>query len=80
VPDGTAGTVSTLYKSVSDVGVYVAGNAGTIAFNGLAPGFPGLYQINVTLPTVLPKGKNGRLPLAISTGNAFHDQVDISIK
>jgi uncharacterized protein (TIGR03437 family) len=80
VQDGTAGTTGTLYKSLSDVAVYVAGNAGTVAFNGLAPGFPGLYQINVTLPAPLPKGKNGRLPLAISTGNAFHDQVDISVK
>jgi uncharacterized protein (TIGR03437 family) len=80
VQDGTAGTAGTLYKSVSDVAVYVAGNPGTVAFNGLAPGFPGLYQINVTLPAPLPSGKNGRLPLAISTGNAFHDQVDISVK
>jgi uncharacterized protein (TIGR03437 family) len=80
VADGTAGTSGQLYKSVSDVGVYVAGNAGTVVFNGLAPGFPGLYQINVTLPAPLPTGKNGRLPLAISTSNAFHDQVDISVK
>src|SRR5262249_54482095 len=78
VADGTAGNVSTLYKSTSDVAVYVGGVAGTVAFNGLAPGFPGLYQINVVLPATLPKGKNGRLPLAISTGNALHDQVDIS--
>jgi len=80
VADGTAGNVSTLYKSTSDVAVYVGGVAGTVAFNGLAPGFPGLYQINVVLPATLPKGKNGRLPLAISTGNAFHDQVDISVR
>jgi uncharacterized protein (TIGR03437 family) len=45
---------------------------------GLAPGFPGLYQINVTLPATLPG--TGRLPLAIGTGNAYHDQVDISVK
>jgi uncharacterized protein (TIGR03437 family) len=80
VQDGTAGTAGTLYKSVSNVAVYVAGIGGTVAFNGLAPGFPGLCQINVTLPTPLPSGKNGRLPLAISTDNAFHDQVDISVK
>jgi uncharacterized protein (TIGR03437 family) len=78
VPDGTAGTVTTLYKSVSDVAIYVGGKTGTVSFNGLAPGFPGLYQINVALPTVLPG--TGRLPLAVGTGNAYHDQVDISVK
>jgi uncharacterized protein (TIGR03437 family) len=78
VADGTAGTVTTLYKAVSSVNVFVGGQAGTIAFNGLAPGFPGLYQINVTLPNPLPG--TGRLPLAIATGNAYHDQVDIPVK
>jgi uncharacterized protein (TIGR03437 family) len=76
--DGTAGTVTTLYKSVSDVAIYFGGQPGVVAFNGLAPGFPGLYQINVTLPATLPG--SGRLPLAIGTANAYHDQVDISVK
>jgi uncharacterized protein (TIGR03437 family) len=80
VQDGTAGTSGTLYKSTANVGIYVGDVAGTVAFNGLAPGFPGLYQINVTLPAPLPAPKNGRLPLAILTDNAFHDQVDISVK
>jgi uncharacterized protein (TIGR03437 family) len=80
VQDGTAGTSGTLYNSVSDAAVYVGGAPCAVVFNGLAPGFPGLYQINATLPTNLPKAANGILPLAISTGNAFHDQVDISIK
>jgi uncharacterized protein (TIGR03437 family) len=80
VQDGTAGATGTLYKSTANVAVYVGDVAGTVAFNGLAPGFPGLYQINVTLPAPLPTPRNGRLPLAISTDNAFHDQVDISVK
>jgi uncharacterized protein (TIGR03437 family) len=78
VADGTAGTAGTLYKAVSDATIYIGGKPGTVAFNGLAPGFPGLYQINVTLPTALPG--SGRLPLAIGTGNAYHDQVDISVR
>ena len=47
-------------------------------YSGVAPGFPGLYQINVTLPA-LPPGASGSIPLAISTSNAFHDQVVIPI-
>jgi uncharacterized protein (TIGR03437 family) len=78
VADGTAGTITTLYKSNADVGVLVAGRAASVAFSGLAPGFPGLYQLNVTLPPAL--GFSGSLPLVIQTGNAYHDQVDIPIK
>jgi uncharacterized protein (TIGR03437 family) len=78
VTDGTAGTVTTLYRTQSDATLYVGGKPGVVAFNGLAPGFPGLYQINLTLPSPLPG--TGRLPLSVATGNAFHDQVDIAVK
>ena len=77
VPDGTAGTITTLYQTISDVVVLVAGQPATVLFKGLAPGFPGLYQFNVTLPTFI--GSTGNLPLAIQTLNAYHDQVDIPI-
>jgi uncharacterized protein (TIGR03437 family) len=78
VADGTAGTATTLYKSNSDVTVLVAGKPAAVSFNGLAPTFPGLYQVNVTLPT--PLGVGGNLPLAIQTSNGYHDQVDIPVK
>ena len=77
--DGTAGNPSTLYKATNaDITVLVAGKAGTVLFNGLAPGFPGLYQINVTLPAGL--ANSGPLPLSLQTTNAYHDQVDIPIR
>ena len=47
-------------------------------FAGGTPGFAGLYQINATIPLDVPAGTN--VPLAIVTGNAFHDQVDIPIQ
>jgi uncharacterized protein (TIGR03437 family) len=77
VTDGTAGTGSALHTSDTDVVVYAGGQQGTVVFKGLAPGFPGLYQLNVTLP-LLPK-TSGNLPLAIQTPNAYHDQVDVAI-
>ncbi len=77
VADGMAGSASTLSQAMSPVVVLVAGQPGTVAYNGLAPGFPGLYQINVTLPVFLPA--SGNLPLAIQTANAYHDQVDIPV-
>jgi uncharacterized protein (TIGR03437 family) len=57
--------------------VYVGGQQAKVEFKGLAPGFPGLYQLNVTLPQFLKA--SGNLPLAIQTLNAYHDQVDIPI-
>jgi uncharacterized protein (TIGR03437 family) len=75
--DGTAGTITTLYRSDADVVVYVGGQQATVLFKGLAPGYPGLYQLNVTLPQFLKA--SGNLPLAIQTPNAYHDQVDIPI-
>ena len=77
VADGTAGTGTALHNSDANATIYVGGQQGTVVFNGLAPGFPGLYQLNVTLP-LLPK-TSGNLPLALQTSNAYHDQVDIAI-
>jgi uncharacterized protein (TIGR03437 family) len=74
VADGTAAT------GLSDTNarplVLVAGIQATVVFSGLAPGFPGLYQINATLPS-LP---GGNLPLAIQVGRAIHDQVYIPVR
>jgi len=77
VADGTAGTGSALHTADADLVVYVGGQQATVLFKGLAPGFPGLYQLNVTLPQFLKA--SGNLPLAIQTLNAYHDQVDIPI-
>lgn len=78
IADGTAGTAGQLYRATAEAFVLVAGKQATVIFNGLAPGFPGLYQLNVTLPSFL--AATGNLPLAIQTGNAFHDQVDIPVR
>jgi uncharacterized protein (TIGR03437 family) len=78
VSDGTAGTGTALHTADTDVVVYVGGQPATVLFKGQAPGFPGLYQLNVTLPQFLKA--SGNLPLAIQTSNAYHDQVDIPIQ
>lgn len=80
VKDGTAGSTNpnNLSLAVSPVTAYIEGSQCAVSYNGLAPGFPGLYQINVTLPTLLPA--TGSVPLALSTGNAYHDQVTIAVQ
>lgn len=78
IADGLGGGSSALNNATAQVNVLVGGNAGQVFYSGLAPGFPGLYQINVTLPP-LPPGATGSIPLAIYTNNAYHDQVSIPI-
>jgi uncharacterized protein (TIGR03437 family) len=77
IADGTASTGTTLNKTAIPT-VYVADEQATVLFSGLAPGFPGLYQLNVTLPMSISSG--GNFPLAIGTANAFHDQVYIPVQ
>jgi uncharacterized protein (TIGR03437 family) len=78
VADGTAGSTDPTHLSNANAQatVYVGGQQCTVLYNGLAPGFPGLYQINITLPPTFPA--TGALPLAISTPNAYHDQVTVA--
>lgn len=81
VADGVAGGTSPLNNTavpLSQISVLFGGVPGRVIYSGLAPGYPGLYQINVTLPAVLPA--KGVLPLAIQTPNAFHDQADIQVQ
>ena len=78
VPDGTAGGANPFSNSLSRPTVLIGGAKATLLYSGLAPGFPGLYQINIQLPGILPG--SGTLPLAIQTENAVHDQVDIAVK
>ena len=73
--DGTASTGTPLNRSVTPM-VYIADQLANVTFSGLAPGFPGLYQVNVVIPATI--SGLGSYPLAILTNNAFHDQVFIS--
>jgi uncharacterized protein (TIGR03437 family) len=51
---------------------------GSISFQGLTPGYPGLYQINVTIP--LGVSPSAAVPVAIQTTNGFTDMVDVAIQ
>jgi uncharacterized protein (TIGR03437 family) len=45
-----------LYKTVAPVTVTIGGAPAQVIFAGLAPGFVGLYQVNVQVPDVAPTG------------------------
>ncbi len=59
----------------TNVAVYIAGTPANVSFAGLAPGFAGLYQINVEVPPTVsaawPTGRGGvsRVPLEIDTAD-----------
>ncbi len=80
IADGAAAPASPLSRTSAPVTVYVGGVqlvASDIAYSGLAPGLPGLYQLNIRIPAAVIPGD--AVPLAIETAEAFHDQVDIAV-
>ncbi len=76
--DGAAAPTTSLLRVTEAVNVYIGGVRATVSFAGAAPGFAGLYQLNVVVPASAPVGS--AVPLAIETSNAFHDMVDIAIQ
>jgi minor extracellular serine protease Vpr len=49
--------------------VIIGGFEATVQFAGLAPGFVGLYQVNVQVPANIPSG-NTTLVLSVDTAAA----------
>jgi len=85
VKDGAGSTGLSNTNSV--LAVYVNGTCGdsgngcdasNILYQGLTPGYPGLYQINVTIPKNTEPGS--AVPLAIQTASGFTDLVDIAVQ
>ena len=78
VEDGTGGLSNPLSKTVETVGIFIGNLSATVSYSGLAPGFPGLYQINAVVPTTL--SGSGNIGLAVQTSEAFAEQITIAIQ
>ena len=79
VTDGAPPTKLTSSNSVQAVYFGATSvDASSLLFQGLSPQYPGLYQINVTIP--LSVNPSVAVPLAIQTTNGFTDMVDIAIQ
>ena len=78
VADGSKGpSAPNLALVTTTFSVLIDNQNAPIKYQGLAPGFAGLYQINVQIPAKSTLGPN--VPLAISTNEAYLDQVRIVI-
>lgn len=57
--------------------VSVAGIAAEVLFSGRAPGYPGLYQVNVVVPEGAPAGDQ---PLSIEINGAASNEVKVRLR
>jgi uncharacterized protein (TIGR03437 family) len=64
------------YTSAGPITVSIGGIAAPVSFSGLAPGYLGLYQVNVQVPANSPTGP--AVPLTISTGGRTSNQASIA--
>ena len=77
--DGAAGGSNPFSMTTVVPRVVIAAQTAVPSYAGLAPGFPGLYQLNVTVPSKVPVTGN-TVPLAIQTRDAFHCQIDLPVQ
>lgn len=80
VADGAPAPSNPLTGTTTSYQVWIGGAfsgvQGTVQFQGLAPGFPGLYQINVQIPTNAPLGDQY---VGINTDKCYNEQAKIPI-
>ena len=75
---GAAALSSPISESVTLPAVTIGGVAADVLFSGLAPGFVGLYQVNVEVPGNAPPGTS--VPLALSLGEVDSNTVTIAVE
>lgn len=72
LPTGTVAPADgkTVYLTLSQPGVAIGGVPAQVSFSGLAPGFAGLYQVNVQIPAGAPAGDDVPLNVTMPNGQA----------
>jgi uncharacterized protein (TIGR03437 family) len=72
---GVAGPSSPLANTIIRPTIAMGGRPAQVTFSGLAPGFVGLYQINV----VVPPGVGGDVVTTVRVGDAISNEVTINV-
>jgi uncharacterized protein (TIGR03437 family) len=78
VREGEAASVDPLAKTSSAPEATVGGKAASVHFSGLAPGYAGLWQLNVGIPTDAPSG--AAVDVILSYGGRSSNRVTIAVE
>jgi uncharacterized protein (TIGR03437 family) len=78
VPTGSSAPLDVLSRATAPVSATIGGAPAPVAFAGLAPGFVGLGQINVTVPNAATPG--AAAPLTIEVAGQKSQTATISIR
>ena len=78
VPAGSASPSSPPATTTNSVTVTIGGQPAQVQFNGLTPGYAGLYQINVVIPAGVAAGN--AVPVVISEGGRSSAPVTIAVQ
>lgn len=74
-----ANSLDKLRNTIATPTVLVGGKSATVLFSGLTPQFPGVNQLNITVPLGVPPGN--AIPLQIQLGGVTTtDQVTIAVQ
>jgi uncharacterized protein (TIGR03437 family) len=76
VTTGALAPLNVLSFTTNTVTATIGGAPATVVFAGLAPGFAGLYQVNMLVPQLSP----GRYPLQVSIGGTGSNTAYINIQ
>jgi uncharacterized protein (TIGR03437 family) len=75
---GAPAPASPLAETTHTVTVAIGSVPATVSFAGLAPGWVGLYQVNVQVPANAPVGN--AVPVALSVGGVAANQVTMAVQ
>jgi uncharacterized protein (TIGR03437 family) len=76
--DGAGASAMELSMTLATPTVTIGGIPSTASFSGLAPGFPGLYQVNAQVPAEAPTGD--AVPVMIGIGGTNSNTVTIAVQ
>ncbi len=74
--DGAAAGSNPLSSVTSAVTATIGGQAAAVSFAGLAPGFVGLWQLNIVVPSGVTQGD---LPLVVTVGGQSSNSANVSV-
>jgi uncharacterized protein (TIGR03437 family) len=75
---GSASPSNPLARTLTTPVVTIGGVTATVSFSGLAPGYVGLYQVNVQVPDGVAAGD--AVPVTLSLGGIAANQVTIAVQ